>query len=395
MQSMVKLGDNTTLNGDSFIANYTFMRRRGFDHSKLASPAESLSPSPRQRTTADVALRVMNILTAASSTAHVALAALMLRSATVNSPNSSVRLFLAVPLMPSLAQTACDIIGAGALKQTLDCMVHSGPDFWRHYQKSDASDCDVAGGWQQPATVNIIPLDASDGSLPSSVMEMSRLSLLTQRLKDHKRTELNQPLTWVRNDLPQIMRPFAAIERVAWLDTDAWPQSPLFEAWYWQEMQPPAQFVGAFYRRSCTYSEFEDFSQPAVRAVLGRSAQDANKRRFQTDSFVVLVSPFCNARVASRVIALQRQNLVAPLWHSGHQQPPFVLAVANHTQLRPNKQATDSSNYDGPCRAPKSPYLQIVGHWCLHFVKMSSTGDAVHEVRFRTRSSQNGPVCKG
>ena len=42
MQSMVKLGDNTTLNGDSFIANYTFMRRRGFDHSKLASPMTTL-----------------------------------------------------------------------------------------------------------------------------------------------------------------------------------------------------------------------------------------------------------------------------------------------------------------------------------------------------------------
>ena len=87
---------------------------------------------------------------------------------------------------------------------------------------------------------------------------------------------------------------------------------------------------------------FEQFNveHPYVAATLGASVEAVNRRRFRADALVVNdLERYCEVDVKRGVANALRVQVTYPrdeakrLWRCGLQQPPLVLAAANHSRV--------------------------------------------------------------
>ena len=128
------------------------------------------------------------------------------------------------------------------------------------------------------------------------------------------------------------------VRRVALLDADAAP-NVLFPRFY----DSGDAVVAALSRhQSDCRAYFEKFNvdHPYVAATLGASVEAVNRRRFRADALVVNdLERYCDIDVKRGVANALRVQVTYPrdeskrLWRCGLQQPPLVLAAANHTRV--------------------------------------------------------------
>ena len=266
-------------------------------------------------------------------------------------------LFLVVPTQ--YAELACSRVSAGFAPTP--CKVHRAPDLRlsraEHSPRRDYA-CE-ARSWLRPVDgVNILAIDADE--MPAAVTRAYRLdaTLHAQPGADTARMELSTPYNFARNSLDELLLPFG-VRRVAYLDTDAQP-GPRFIEWY-NTPRPRAKIIARSFLRSanegdgpCEWTEGWNFSSPLVRGTLGPDDAAADLRRFRASAFVVLdVRGYCRLRIADKITEIMQLNYdartivqekqraigghvtrqVGGLYSRAHHQPPFVLALANHTVL--------------------------------------------------------------
>ena len=128
------------------------------------------------------------------------------------------------------------------------------------------------------------------------------------------------------------------VRRVALLDADAAP-NVLFPRFY----DAGDRVVTALsrYQSDCRrYFEGFNVEHPYVAATLGASVDAVNRRRFRADALVVNdLERYCDIDVKRGVANALRVQVTYPrdeskrLWRCGLQQPPLVLAAANHTRV--------------------------------------------------------------
>ena len=128
------------------------------------------------------------------------------------------------------------------------------------------------------------------------------------------------------------------VRRVALLDADAAP-NVLFPRFY----DAGDRVVTALsrYQSDCrAYFEKFNVEHPYVAATLGASVDAVNRRRFRADALVVNdLERYCEVDVKRGVADALRVQVTYPrdeakrLWRCGLQQPPLVLAAANHSRV--------------------------------------------------------------
>ena len=139
---------------------------------------------------------------------------------------------------------------------------------------------------------------------------------------------------------------------------------PRFVEWFNLPKPRPKIIARSFLRSAnegdgpCAWNEGWNFTNALVRGTLGPDNAAADLRRFRASAFVVTdVRGYCRLQIAEKIAEIMQLNYdarvvfqerkkgakkgaknvtrqVGGLYARAHHQPPFVLALANHTVPR-------------------------------------------------------------
>ena len=281
----------------------------------------------------------VNVFFAVDSPYYLAMVACAMRAAHERTAGRTYRFFILwrAPL------TAKEICAAGKLAIG---SLYEGCASFTH--TSSTTSCAV--GHQTLSTINTIELK----TVPRVLDGIYRLT--TKDFESRTRGDCTNrgDLVNLFNLAPDAMDQFLlplGVTRAAYLDADAWPDKDFLRFY-----DTDADIVVALARRrkrcvqagatkwerknglsGANWSEGFHQELPYVSSRLGRTLHDLDQVRWRADCFHVPdLQRYCAYGVPERVLdALKKQTHGggSQLWTCGVQQPPLLLALANHTSI--------------------------------------------------------------
>eukprot|EP00873_Tetraselmis_striata_P045268 jgi/Tetstr1/465532/TSEL_010201.t1 len=190
----------------------------------------------------------------------------------------------------------------------------------------------------------------------SDAYKKIRAQVAMSQARATDRADLANIPNFARNWAHEMLLPLG-VEKVIYLDADTIVKGDLGELWGARMKVGRAVMMA----RNCkkVLHRHYDFSSLLVKHFL----KDPGGCMYNTGVIVMDLRMMRQLSVGSRITLLYNSHRRAKLWLQGNQQPAFVMAVANHTQVLDGRWNTCGLGYTTPHLSPVELAAARILHW--------------------------------